>query len=156
MSKEARKAHNHKPNKLFIFWQRWLVVVSIVILVFGLLMTFTSGTPFFNIFHRWIDPAFWAGQTPDASARNFQAWVYGVWGTTLAGWGVLLTYIAVIPFKKREKWAWNCMAAGILTWFLLDTGLSLIHGVNFNVAVNCMILILAGLPLVFTRKLFLK
>ncbi len=36
----------------FSFWQRWLLVVSIVISVFGLSMAFFSGTPFFAFFHR--------------------------------------------------------------------------------------------------------
>jgi hypothetical protein len=42
----------------------------------------------------------------------------------------------------------------LLVWFVLDTALSVFYKVYFNAALNTTILILAGLPVVFTRKEF--
>lgn len=138
----------------FSFWQRWLLVVGSMIIVFGTLMALLSGTPLFDLFNRQIDPAFWATITVDANARIFQQWLYGVWGATIAGWGIFVTFIAHYPFRKKEKWAWNCLGAGILAWFVLDTSLSLYYRVYFNAAFNTALLILAALPLLFARKYF--
>jgi hypothetical protein len=138
----------------FSFWQRWLFVVGLGIAAFGILMAFLSGTPLFDLFNRQIDPAFWPTGSSLGSIRPFQQWLYGIWGATIAGWGVFVTFIAHYPFRNKEKWAWNCLVLGLLVWFVLDTGLSIFHRVYFNVAFNTMLLILAGLPAIFTRKEF--
>ena len=138
----------------FSFWQRWLFIVGLGIAAFGILMAFLSGTPIFDLFNRQIDPTFWPTGSALESIRPFQQWLYGIWGATIAGWGVFVTFIAHYPFRNKEKWAWNCLALGLLVWFVLDTGLSVIHKVYFNVAFNTALLILAGLPAILTRKEF--
>ncbi len=134
------------------FWQRWLFVVSVLISIFGILMALLSGTPIFDLFNQQINPAFWGANSVDATARVFQAWVYGLWGATIAGWGIFFTFIAHYPFRHKEKWAWNCLAWGLAVWFVLDTSLSIYHRVYFNVVFNTALLILVGLPLVATRN----
>ena len=138
----------------FSFWQRWLFVVGLGIAAFGILMTFLSGTPLFDLFNQQIAPAFWGTGASLESIRPFQQWIYGIWGATIAGWGVFVTFVAHYPFRNKEKWAWNCLVLGLLVWFVLDTALSAFHKVYFNVAFNTALLILAGLPAVFTRKEF--
>ncbi len=138
----------------FSFWQRWLLVVGLVITVFGIVMALTSGTPLFDLFNRQIDPAFWGVDPLLENTKQFQQWIYGVWGATIAGWGIFVTFIARYPFAKKERWAWDCIVIGLLTWFVLDTSLSFFYRVYFNVAFNAGLLVLAMLPMVFTRKEF--
>ncbi len=136
----------------FSFWQRWLLVVGLVIAAFGAVMALISGTPLFDLFNQLIDPAFWGGRTSDPAARQFQQWIYGVWGATIAGWGIFVTFIARYPFSRKEKWAWECLGLGLGIWFVLDTTLSIFYKVYFNAVFNTSLLILAGLPIVFTRR----
>jgi hypothetical protein len=138
----------------FSFWQKWLLVVGAGIAVFGILMALLSGTPLFDLFNRQIDPAFWGADAAGDSAKRFQQWIYGVWGATVAGWGIFVAFIARYPFAKKERWAWNCMVLGLLTWFVFDTALSLFYQVYFNVAFNAVLLVLLMLPLVVTRREF--
>ncbi len=138
----------------FSFWQKWLFVVSLVVAVFGIAMALLSGTPLFDLFNRQIDPAFWGTSTVGDGARQFRQWVYGVWGATIAGWGIFMAFLARYPFKRQEPWSWNCLVLGLLVWFVLDTWLSAAYQVYFNVAFNVVLLVLAGLPAVFTRKAF--
>ena len=138
----------------FSFWQRWLLIVGVLISIFGMLMTFLSGTPLFDSFNGQIDPVFWGGSAIEERARGFQGWIYGVWGATIAGWGIFVVFIAHYPFRNRERWAWNCLVAGMLVWFVLDTSLSIFHRVYFNVAFNVVVFLAVLLPLVFTRKYF--
>ncbi len=138
----------------FAFWQKWLFVVSVFISIFGVLMAFLNGMPIFELFNRQIDPAFWGTNPVEANAGAFQQWVYGVWGATIAGWGIFFAFIAHYPFRHKEKWAWNCLAAGLMVWFVLDTSLSIYYRVYFNAVFNTLLLILVALPLLGTRNGF--
>lgn len=117
-------------------------------------MVLFSGTQLFDLFNRQIDPAFWGANTIDNAARHFQHWLYGVWGATIAGWGIILSFIAHYPYSKRERWARNSLVIALAIWFVLDTSLSIFYKVYFNAAFNTVLLILAGLPIVFTWKEF--
>ena len=138
----------------FFFWQRWLVVAGISMIVLGVAMSLFNGTALFQSINRPIDFVFWAGGDVPEAARNFQRWVYSVWGASIAGWGVFVTFIAHYPFKNRERWAWNCFVVGVILWYLFDSGLSLWWGVGVNAAFNTILLVGLGLPLAMTRKYF--
>ena len=143
-----------QPMPNFAFWQRWLLAVGLAVSAFGVLMALLSGAPVFELLTRQIDSAFWSAGVPDEATRQFQHWLYGVWGATIAGWGIFLTYIVRYPFSQKERWAWNCLAFGLAIWFVLDTSLSLFHKVYFNAVFNTALLVLAGLPVMFTRQYF--
>ena len=140
--------------KDFLFWQKWLLVAGVLVTLFGVLMALLSGTPLFDIFNRQIDPVFWGARPSEQSTREFQQWMYSVWGATIVGWGVSVIWIAYYPFRAKERWAWNCLAVGLLVWFLLDTLLSARYGVYFNVAFNIVVFLVLGLPLLFSRPFF--
>jgi hypothetical protein len=138
----------------FTFWQRWLFVLSLIIVTFGLGMAALNGTPLFDLLNRQVDPTFWGTQPIPQAALAFRGWTYGVLGATMAGWGVFIAFVAQSPFRRQERWAWNCTALGILVWYLPDTSISLASGVIFNAVLNTGLLALVALPLFFTRKEF--
>jgi hypothetical protein len=138
----------------FVFWQRWLLVLGGIVIAFGLGMALLNATPLFDLFNRQIDPAFWGVQPLPGQALAFRGWAYGVLGATTAGWGVFIAFLAQVPFRRRERWAWNCVALGILVWYVPDTLISLSFGVLFNAFFNTLLLALVLLPLIFTRKDF--
>ncbi len=139
-------------NKDFAFWQKWLSVVSVCIVAFGILMAVLNNTVLFSPFDDQVNPVFWDTADPTAPAENFRHWVYGVLGATMAGWGVFMGFIVRHPFRNKEKWAWTCLVAGLLLWFVLDTYISFASGVYFNVFFNIVLATLLGLPLYFTRE----
>jgi hypothetical protein len=140
--------------KAFVFWQRWLVVLGVLITAFGIVMALFNATVAFRLFNDQIDPVFWGTRHIPPEAKAFRGWVYGAWGATVAGWGVFALSVALKPFGAREMWAWTCLTAGMLLWYILDTGISLAGGVVFNAAFNTLILILAAIPLAMTRQAF--
>jgi len=137
----------------FKFWQKWLLVSGIIVSIFGISMVLNINSEKFNSL---IDPAFWGNETPNIQVRNFQQWVYGVLGATMAGWGILIAFIAAIPFKKKEKWSRNCIIAGILSWYILDTFISLKANVEFNAIGNTVLVIIILMPIFFTFTKFGK
>lgn len=138
----------------FTFWQKWLFFLSLGITAFGIFMVLFNQSTLFDLFNRQIDPSFWGSAPLPEGVTSFQNWLYGVWGATITGWGIFLSFLAYFPFRQREKWAWNCLGAGLGLWFVLDTWVSWRYGVSFNVIFNIVVALAAGLPLVFTRKAF--
>jgi hypothetical protein len=143
--------------KPFDFWKRWLLVLGAVMVVFGLLLAFFNQSAIFDaLFNSQINPAFWQSTTVPELAWDFQRWAYGVLGATVAGWGVFLAFLAYYPFAKKEKWVWNCIASGLMVWFVSDTAISLAFGVVFNAFFNLALFVAGVLPLLATRREFRK
>jgi len=138
----------------FSFWQKWLFGVSLLVTLFGVLMAFLSGTVFFDLFNSRVNPVFWGSREAASDIKVFQQWIYGVLGATVAGWGVIMAFLAHYPFKQKEKWAWNALLAGLIVWFVIDTSCSWYFKAYFNVGFNVVLFVLVLLPLVFTRGEF--
>jgi hypothetical protein len=143
--------------KTFGFWQKWLLFVGLYLIAFGLYLAFFSQSNIMNfLFNNNIDPYFWDDTMLPENAIKFQAWIYGVLGAVIAGWGTLIVFWAHYPFKTREIWAWNGLASATAIWYISDTAISAIYGVMFNIVFNTIMLLLLGLPLIFTKKAFIK
>ena len=132
-----------------ILWRWWLVLVSLAVCAFGLALALAGTSGPFEFFTQRIDPVFWGQTGPPPGAAAFQRWVYGTWGATVAGWGLMMAFIAWVPLGRGEKWARNAWAVSLALWFVVDTFYSLYCGVWINVLLNLALLVAMGLPLVF-------
>lgn len=139
----------------FSFWQKWLVIVSIYHVLFGVLLAFFSQLPLLDaLLNQYFDPVFWPDNQISAGTLQYKAWVSAVLGAVISSWGLLIAFISWYPFRLREKWAWNTIAVAIIFWFVIDTGCSLYYDVTANAVFNLFTLILFALPLLFTWKYF--
>jgi|WetSurMetagenome_2_1015567.scaffolds.fasta_scaffold257611_2 hypothetical protein len=142
------------PNRL---WDTWMLAVGWILVVFGILLAFANQTRLFDVvFNNQVNTVFWSSPMAPESVVSFQRFVYGVLGMTVAGWGVFFIYVARYPFRRRERWAWTCIFAGITLWFIPDTAISAYFGVTVNVALNITIALLVYVPLIATRRLFTR
>lgn len=127
----------------------WLIVVGLAMAVGGVGLALLGGTRLLAFLDRLIDPAFWR-EAPDASVRRYQAWIYGVLGGTMAGWGLTVALLVAQGFNTRQTWVWWTVGAGTALWFVVDTGQSLRYRVWANVVLNTAILIAVIAPLALT------
>ena len=140
------------PNRL---WDTWMLAVGWILVVFGILLAFANQTWLFDVvFNNQVNTVFWSSPVAPESVVPFQRFIYGVLGMTVAGWGVFFIYVARYPFRRRERWAWTCIFAGITLWFIPDTAISAYYGVYVNVTLNITIALLVYVPLIATRGLF--
>ena len=95
---------------------------------------------------------FWGTDEPGEAARRYAYWAHGVLGGVLAGWGAMMTGVALGPFRRRERWAWWSLLTAFGSWFILDTGASLAYGAMFNVWLNVGALVLGLIPIVATAR----
>ena len=142
--------------KSFNFWQKWLFVTSIIMLVFGVALALANGSPLFGWLMGGINAAFWTDAAPTPVMLAYQLWVVGLLGTVMACWGLTVAFIAWYPFRRLERWSWTCLAAGVGLWFVLDESLSLFYRVYFNAIFNLGFLVMLVLPLIFTMSAFRK
>ena len=84
----------------------------------------------------------------------FKAFIYGVLGASMAGWGMLFAFIVYYPFRQKEKWAWNALLAGFTLWFPFGLYVSFRAGVYANIVGVVVFFVLVMVPLFFTRKDF--
>lgn len=141
--------------KRFEFWRHWLVALAWAMVAFGLLLAFFNQTALFDwLFNHRVNRLFFAEGIPQADAKAFQRWVYGVLGAVLAGWAVCMAFIAQYGLRTKARWTWRCYAAGVGLWFLVDTAISLYFGMQFNAIFNAVLLILVAVPLAAIRKNF--
>ena len=140
----------------FMFWQRWLVVSGMAVVLFGIFMALLNWTELMQQIDKEVDPVFWGNIADNEGTVKFKQWIYGAWGSTIAGWGIIIAFVAAVPFKRKEKWAHASISAGLIVWYLLDTGISYYHQVYFNVALNTAFLIILGIPLLATAREFKK
>ncbi len=138
----------------FQFWQKWLFVVGLIVTAFGAFMAFLNSTAAFDLLNVHYNLVFWGSKSVSGGTKAFQQWIYGAWGGTVVGWGILVAFMAHYPFKAREKWAWTALFTAMLVWFVVDTGISLYFRVYVNAILNAVLFMAIMLPLVFTRRYF--
>lgn len=135
----------------FLFWQRWLLTLAIAFVFLGIIMTLPLGV---NLFDGLINPVFWKDGAMPNNIHAFKAFIYGVLGASMAGWGILFAFIVYYPFQQKERWAWNALAAGFTLWFIFGMYVSLRAGVYANVIGDIAFFVMVMMPLFFTRKEF--
>lgn len=94
------------------------------------------------------------GAIDDGPQQDYVLLIFGVLGSVLVGWMVLLGGIVVGPFRRREPWAWTAVASSIGVWFVLDTTMSLVLGWPTHAAFNVPFAAGLGLPLFALRHQF--
>lgn len=141
-------------NSDFTFWQHWLLAVSIIFTIMGIIIAIMPDSILFSLHTEATGNRFFGGQLP-AEAENFRRFLFGPIGGTIAGYFLLQTFIVYGPFKSREPWAWKAIFWALMTWFITDSSVSIFHGAFFNVwMINIWTLILVGLPLLMTYPAF--
>ncbi|MEL7219753.1 MAG: hypothetical protein AAGJ93_00460 [Bacteroidota bacterium] len=142
-------------NKNFHFWQKWLTYANVMTIVVGLLVAFAGNSLFFDIHNDYTSEVFFGATTLSPEVMRLKNWLFGIIGGTIAGFHILMVFIAENAFKRKESWAYRAMWAGMLSWFCIDSGISIYYGAIHNVVlINLVALLLIGLPLVMTRRVF--
>jgi len=141
--------------KYIQFWHKWLLTVTILIILFGILLMVPNKPELFDrLFNDHIETIFWSDTPITTGIVHFQRWLYGVLGATMIGWGIMMAFIIAIPFRRGERWAWYSIFFGIGGWYILDTAVSVMYHADFNAFFNSLILLLFLPPLLFTYSSF--
>jgi hypothetical protein len=139
----------------FNFWQKWLTWANILTVMVGLFAAFAGNSIFFEAHNSFTEKVFFQGSKLDGELLNLKNWLFGIIGGTIVGYHILMIMISENAFKKKEPWAYKALWFALLSWFLIDSGISYYYGAIHNIVmINLVALVLIGLPLIMTRKVF--
>lgn len=144
-------------TKHFNFWQKWLTYANVMTIVVGLLVAFAGNSIFFELHNESSAEVFFKSNEFEPEVLKFKNWLFGIIGGTIVGFHVLMVFISENSFKRKERWAYWAMWAAMISWFLIDSGISYYYGAIHNIMlINLVALVLIGLPLIMTRKAFAR
>lgn len=153
--KSYGQAYMEEAETRFHFWQKWLTYANVMTIGVGLLVAFAGNAWVFEPHNHYTKEVFLDGKAFEPHILEFKNWLFGVIGGTIVGFHVLMVMISEHAFKKKEAWAYRAMWYGLLSWFVIDSGISMYTGALHNVLmINIIALGLIGIPLVMTRKDF--
>lgn len=139
----------------FMFWQKWLTYANVLTIGVGLLVAFFGNSIFLEIHNDYTVNVFFGGVPLTRETLQLKNWLFGVAGGTIVGFHLLMVFISENAFKKRERWAYLAMWYGLLSWFIIDSSISVYYGAVYNVVlINLVALVIIGLPLLVVRKAF--
>jgi hypothetical protein len=127
------------------FWRRWLLYAALLVAAYAAALV-VAGTVAGRLFDV-LGFGMRAAGVPQGPARDHVLLVYGVLGSVLVGWMVLVAALAAGPLRSGEPWAWPALAASVGTWFVLDTGFSLVVGSWQHAVFNLGFVVALGVPL---------
>jgi len=131
-----------------------LLVVSIFLTIVGVGVAVAPESVFLALHTSATADAFFGGAMPDDAAA-MRAFLLGPLGGTIAGYFLMQTFILMVPFRRRERWAWHAILWALVLWFVVDSTMSIYQGALFNVLlVNVWTVVLVGLPLAMTYRAF--
>jgi hypothetical protein len=131
---------NGKPQgeQMSRFWRAWFMAWCISLGIFGLVLaggaieaTSAPVRLILSMLHRDGAIAF------DPALRFSLA----VLGAVSFGWAVMLSLIidAAIDLGEAGRPLWNAITAGLVSWFVIDSTLSMVTGFGLNVVPNVML-----------------
>ena len=136
-----------------LLWFRWLVAVTIGLMVFGLGMVLAPGftrKAFGLLIYASTDHI----ATFGAEAVAYISLVHAVLGAVMFGWGVALLFVVSGPFGRGSREAWQIVAVSVAAWFIPDTAFSLWSGFWENAVLNLVFVVLFAVPLAATYRVF--
>ena len=144
-------------NDKFNFWQKWLTYSNIVAVIIGILVAFAGNSIVFEIHNDFSKDLFFLGNEFNPEVLQLKNWLFGIIGGTMVGFHLLVIMISENAFKKRERWAYLSVWIAMLSWFTIDSGVSIYYGAIYNVVIiNMVALLMICLPLIMTRNEFKK
>lgn len=139
----------------FRFWQKCLTYANVMTVMVGLLVAFAGNSFVFDLHNSYTLDVFFQGEELPDDVLRFKNWLFGIIGGTIVGFHLLMIMIAENAFKQKEKWAYNAMWLGLLSWFVIDSSISVYYGAIHNlIIINIVALVLIGIPLLMTRREF--
>lgn len=134
-----------------VFWI-WLLCAFAGQAALGYSVAFAIETPLWSWHQEPMAESLWSQSQVPALVADYRRHAMGMLGPTIASWAVALFFVTAVPFRRREPWAWWCIAVSLMAWFPFDTAVSMLEGVWSNVAFNVAGFAMTAIPLAATYR----
>jgi len=134
-------------------WSRWLLLVTVGVMVFGLVLVLAPGFTregFSLLVYADVKRIAAFG----SDAVEYIALVHAVLGAVMFGWGLALLLVVRGLFARGARQGWQIIAVSVAAWFVPDTAFSLWSGFWQNALLNLVFIVLFAAPLAATYRGF--
>lgn len=113
----------------------WFSIAGIIGIIFGIFYAFfgLESLPVYRMF---------------VPGTVYTAWSNGLYGSTFIGFSVLLFFVGRYAFQNNNKSLMEALLYGIMSWLIVEGFFSFYYGIYINVAVDVVLIVVLGLPLV--------
>ena len=142
-----------------VFWSRWLQALSGFLVIYGLTMVFIP-----EVMNRTLVGSLLYSNEETLLAEfiaaagqksSFLNVLSGLLGTVSIGWAIQMAWIAGIPFRNSERWAWNGLATSVGVWAVLEFYFKLTDGITgIGLFAHFGLLLAFAIPLLATYRAF--
>lgn len=133
------------------FWWRWLVLVSMGVLMFGLILVI-----FPNLTLQGFSLMIYSSATRLSEfgepAVSYIRLVHAVLGAVMVGWGTSLLSVLFGTFREIPSIGWKSVTGSVVAWFIPDTTFSLWSGFWQNAILNAIFIVLFVIPLIAIKR----
>ncbi len=138
-------------NNLLLRVKCWLQFVALAHVFGGLMLPFVVQFDLVQPYFRLMAEVF--ALNPNQDLRMVQFMV-GIFGPTVASWGVLFWAVVTQSFDNPTKKSWYVMLAACVVWAFYDSIYSSFFGLWINALINGVAFVSIVLPLWGVRKDF--
>jgi hypothetical protein len=137
----------------FLTARRWLQFIAVLHILGGLMLPFVVQTRILDLYNTFNASLFQALR-PDLAAPRQSAFALGLFGPTIASWGVLFLFCVTALFDLRRPGAWWALMLAVLAWAPYDALLSWQAGFYVNVVLDAGVVLSLLIPLLHVRSRF--
>ena len=129
----------------------FLQLIAIAHILGGFLLPILVDTFVFDTYNEIVFRALEVEGTGQHSNITF---LHGLFGPTIASWGILFLYVVTTTFEKPDKRGWWTILFACLAWAPLDGFLSMQKGIYINGLIDLVVFVAILTPLFIARKHF--
>ena len=133
--------------------KRWLQLVAVVHIMGGLLLPIIVHIDIVQPYFRFMADTFALNHNQDLLFLQFMV---GVFGPTIASWGVLFFGIVTYAFSQPNKGIWWLMIFACVVWAVYDSVYSSLFGLWINAVINAVAFLSIVIPLCMVRREFME
>lgn len=138
-------------NKFLLSVKYWLQFIALAHVIGGLMLPFIVQLNVVQPYFRLMANVFAVDSNQDLRLVQFMV---GVFGPTVASWGVLFWAVVTQSFDNPTKKSWYVMLAACVVWAFYDSIYSSFFGLWINAPINGVAFVSIVLPLWGVRKDF--
>lgn len=128
--------------------EKWLKILAIIHIIGGLALPILVFTPLSAPYFDELTNRF-ANSNPE-SLR----FLIGIFGPTVASWGLLFYYAIGKAFQSLKLSDWWILLCAILVWVILDSAYSWYFGIYSHLVINSIMLVLILIPFISVKRFF--
>jgi hypothetical protein len=131
--------------------KRWLQLIAISHILLGLLLPVLVQFDLLLPYFQFMAHTFAVNEHENIALMRF---LIGIFGPTVASWGVLFWAVVTQSFMLRSKSGWWLMMAASVVWAVYDSVFSAVYGLWIHAVLNGAVFLAIVIPLWWVRKEF--